>query len=241
MLTTVIALALAGGQAPSSADQIVDHHMQGRLLVDGGAHAIDIRRSGSDARIQMPAAMVGGDHSMVATLNLITGEALVFPIGRTVPQAERAAYRADMTDLPLPDLGWEGPAGAPSGRTDTIAGETCEDHVAQAQNAYGEIVTSAACVTADGVLLRQASEDETLWLAESVTRAPQPAMLFQPPRGYEIQPIEAFAETPQEGAPAWLSQIAQRQTDRVGDQVDRRIERDVEERTRDALDRLFGG
>lgn len=241
MLTTVIALVLAGGQTLSSEDQIVDHHMQGQLLVDGSVHAIDVRRSGSDARIRMPAAMVGGDHAMVANLDLITGEALVFPIGRAVPQGKRAAYQADITALPLPDLGWEGPAGAPSGRTDEIAGESCEDHVAQAQNAYGEIVMSAACVTSDGVLLRQSREDETLWLAESLTRGPQPATLFQLPPGYEIRPIEALADTPQEDTPGWLSQVAQRQTERVGDRVNRRIEREVDERARDALDDLFGG
>jgi hypothetical protein len=238
MLTTITASLLL--QATPDLTALPDHRATAQVTMQEQTHELEVRASGSLTRMTLPAALSGAPYAHVMLWDFDTGEAAIFPVGRDIPEGSRTIMRLSPERTPMAEIGFRQPEGVSRGETFQIAGETCTDHVQETQNAYGEIVRAAACFTADGILLRQAVDGQTLYQVTALERAPQSPALFATPQGYAEMDLGAMdaVDTGDEGN--IFSSALGHYGEQVRDQADRRTGEEIEERTRNALDRLFG-
>jgi len=219
---------------------VADYRADATMYVNGETQPIEVRASAPLMRMTLPPSVAGEPYQTVMTWNLETREAALFPVGRNVPAAARVVYQMPVGQAPAANIGFDHPASGQAGAPVGIAGETCRDHVQQTQNAYGEIVRVAACFTDDGILLRQTINGQVEYEVTMVERSLQPDILFQPPEGYRRQSI-GNAQQGEDGHMAGvLGEALERYSEEARDEADRRTRSEVQERTRGALDRLFG-
>jgi hypothetical protein len=241
MLLTTLTLSLLIQTTPDLT-AIPDHRATAQVSMQDATHEIEVRASGSWTRMTLPAGLSGAPYAHVMLLDYDTGDAAIFPVGRDVPDSSRTILRLSPDRTPMADIGFRAPDMPAGGQTLSIAGETCTDHVQDTQNAYGEIVRAAACFTPDGILLRQAVDGEVLYQVTAIERAPQSPALFETPQGYLELDMGGMAAAPagEDEEAGVLNGVLGRYGDQVRDQADRRTGEEVEERTRNALNRLFG-
>ena len=217
-----------------------DYRAAAQISMQGETHELEVRASGSQSRMTLPPALSGAPYAHVMLWDFDTGEVAIFPVGRDVPDGARIILHMTPERTPMAGVSFRQPDGMSRGETVQIAGETCTDHVQEAQNAYGEIVRSAACFTHDGILLRQSVDGQPLYRVTSVQRAPQSPALFETPQGYhEMDMGDPSGAAAGEDSNPFVNALGH-YGDQVRSQADRRSGEEIEERTRNALNRLFG-
>lgn len=217
-----------------------DYRATAQISIEGETHELEIRASGSKSRMTLPPVLSGAPYAHVMLWDFDTGEVAIFPVGRDVPDGSRIILHMSPERSPMAGVSFRQPDSMSRGETVQIAGETCTDHVQETQNAYGEIVRSAACFTTDGILLRQSVDDQPLYLVTSVQRAQQSPSLFETPQGYHEMDMGDPSGTAAGEEPNPFVNALGHYGDQVRDQADRRTGEEIEERTRNALNRLFG-
>lgn len=217
-----------------------DYRATAQISIEGEPHELEVRASGSQSRMTLPQALSGAPYAHVMLWDFDTGEVAIFPVGRDVPDGSRIILHMSPERTPMAAVSFRQPVSTGLGETVQIAGETCTDHVQETQNAYGEIVRSAACFTNDGILLRQSVDGQPLYLVTSVQRAQQSPALFETPQGYhEMDMGDPSSAAAGEDSNPFVNALGH-YGDQVRDQADRRTGEEIEERTRNALNRLFG-
>jgi hypothetical protein len=149
---------------------------------EGGTMPVVMIRSGNKMRMEMAGPM--GQMAMIN--NGDTGESFVLVTngGRTT------AMQLSTADFETPAQDWSAEYASTARRTGScsVAGENGSEWTHDVEG-----VSSTACVTNDGIILRAADNGGITWETTSVQRGPQSADLFVAPPGVQIMDMSAIA------------------------------------------------
>lgn len=146
---------------------------------DGQSLPLVMIRSGAKVRLEMNT----GDGASTVVNNGETGEGFIITNIGGQQIAMRVTNMSDMGPLNDPAGAWNAELAATATRTGDCSGAG-ESGAEWTRTENG--VVKAACVTADGIILRATEGGRTTWEANSIDRTPQSAALFEVPPGVEM-------------------------------------------------------
>lgn len=214
-----------------------DYKATVKLTDKGLNHKAEIRASGPKMRITLPREMspIKGKTVMIWEFGG-EGQAMVFPIGKEIPSSKRFIYYLPMHQSPLASMRYDLADKLTEGPKANVSGESCTDYIQERQDQYGEVSVAAICITDDGIMLRQRIDEDVKYEVIELERAKQSASLFAAPEGYRELSMGAGNDI----LSGMLNNIMENSKQRAQDTAEDRADNEVEVKTQELLDKLFG-